>query len=561
MGTPSNINDVLKEMREQYRQNLPVKLAEINAAWEALQRAETPDAESVQTFYRLVHSLTGSGATFGMTALSEQARILEATIKENVKNAVRITEEVKKCIHMQWNDVKLAATRPDDESLDSSGVEESLNQEHASGKKEKGYVLLVEDDAEQAHNIEMQLGHFGYSVKVLHDTALLSAAVAEKMPVVIIMDVVFPKGATAGPLAIIELSDQIKANIPVIFISGRGDINARLSAVRAGAAAYYTKPVDIGVLIDKLDNLTSTVLPEYFKVLIVDDSPSLASFYALTLQSAGMETRVITDPFKMLDAISDFIPELILLDMYMPGCNGMELAKIIRQQESLVSTPIVFLSAETNMDKQFEAKQFGADDFLTKPIQADHLISAVTSRVQRYRTLRTFMVRDSLTGLLNHTKTKDELDVEIMRAERQKSMLVFAMIDIDFFKKVNDTYGHSTGDRVIKSLSRLLQQRLRKTDIIGRYGGEEFAVVLRDTDGESAFTALDNIRKAFEQIAQYSESEGEDFSVTFSCGLAEFPGFSTSAEISNAADKALYEAKRGGRNRVVMARRTAIKQD
>ncbi|TCV84161.1 diguanylate cyclase [Sulfurirhabdus autotrophica] len=561
MSTPSNINDVLREMREQYRQHLPVKLAEISAMWESLQHAEKLDADSVQTLYRLVHSLTGSGATFGLTALSEMARILETTISENVKNAEQITEEIKKRINAQWHDVMLAADRPDAESpqhSDKSGETETSNPV-APVKKEKGYVLLVEDDADQARNIELQLGHFGYSVKVLHDTMLLTAAVAEKTPMVIIMDVVFPEGAIAGPLAVIGLSDEIKAVIPVIFLSSRGDLNARLSAVRAGAAAYFTKPVDIGVLIDKLDSLTSEVLPEAFKVLIVDDSPSLASFYALTLQSAGMETLVVTDPFKMLDAISDFTPELILLDMYMPGCSGMELAKIIRQQESLVSTPIVFLSAETNMDKQLEAMQFGADDFLTKPIQADHLISAVTSKVQRYRTLRTFMVRDSLTGLLNHTKTKEELDVEIMRAERQKSMLVFAMIDIDFFKKVNDTYGHATGDRVIKSLSRLLQQRLRKTDIIGRYGGEEFAVVLRDTDGPSAFTALDNIRKAFEQIAQYSESGGENFSVTFSCGLAEFPGFSNAPEISNAADKALYEAKRGGRNRVVMARKSEKK--
>jgi len=201
--------------------------------------------------------------------------------------------------------------------------------------------------------------------------------------------------------------------------------------------------------------------------------------------------------------------------------------------------------------------QFGADDFLTKPIQPEHLVSSVTSRVRRYRILRTFMVRDSLTGLLNHVKTKEELDTEIMRAQRQKNSVVFAMIDIDFFKKVNDTYGHPTGDKVIKSISRLLQQRLRKSDVVGRYGGEEFAVILKDTDAASAFATLDDIRKAFEKISQHSDKG--DFSVTFSCGLAEFPKFSNSTEITNAADRALYEAKAAGRNCVVIAQPSVAK--
>ena len=556
MSKTTDLNDALRELSKRYQRDLPAKLAKIEALLDTLRETKNIEPEAAQTLHRLVHGLTGSGATFGLSALSDAARVLEATIKENLQDRIGgLPDDVLKKIAAQWGEVNAASS-----SYDSSPVLNAGNSAHAQtfikpeefANKESGYILLVEDDPEQAMNLQLQLGHFGYSVKVLHDTTMLNAAIAETVPDVIIMDVVFPEGHLAGPLTITGLFDEIKARIPVIFISSRGDIVSRLSAVRAGATAYFTKPVDIGVLIDSLDKLSASTKPEAAKILIVDDSPSLSSYYAITLQSAGMETVVVTDPLKVLDALSEFTPELILVDMYMPGCNGLELAKIIRQQESYVSTPIVFLSAETDVEKHLEAMQFGADDFLTKPILAAHLISSVDSRVQRYRILRSFMVRDGLTGLLNHTKIKEDLESEIMRAKRQKNSLVFAMLDIDFFKKVNDNYGHPEGDRVIKSLSRLLQQRLRKTDVIGRYGGEEFAVILKDTDTAGAFAILDNIRQAFEKILQHAEN-GE-FSVTFSCGVAAYPESATTSEISIAADKALYEAKHAGRNRVVIAR-------
>ncbi len=172
-------------------------------------------------------------------------------------------------------------------------------------------------------------------------------------------------------------------------------------------------------------------------------------------------------------------------------------------------------------------------------------------RAERMRIIRSFMERDSLTGLFNHTKAKKELDISVSRSERSSGELCFAMVDIDKFKSVNDTYGHPVGDRVIIALSRLLQQRLRKTDIIGRYGGEEFAVVLPDTDAASAFRVLNDIREIFSGI-RYQVDNG-DFAATFSCGIASIKDYRGSAEIGNAADRALYEAKNSGRNRVIIA--------
>jgi diguanylate cyclase (GGDEF)-like protein len=264
-----------------------------------------------------------------------------------------------------------------------------------------------------------------------------------------------------------------------------------------------------------------------------------------------MVVHVETTPEAGLNVIGSFNPDLILMDMYMPVCNGEDLCKIIRQYESFTSIPIVFLSSEADVQKQLNAMKIGADDFLTKGIDPEHLITSITTRIQRHRVLSSFMIRDSLTGLLNHTTSKKQLESMITKAQKLNTPLSFAMIDIDHFKKVNDTYGHPTGDKVIKSLSRLLQKRLRKTDSIGRYGGEEFAIVLWNTDAKSAKKILDEIREDFSKIEHLHE--GKVFFTTFSSGIAEFPGFVTSADLSNAADRALYVAKKQGRNQVCIS--------
>ena len=245
-----------------------------------------------------------------------------------------------------------------------------------------------------------------------------------------------------------------------------------------------------------------------------------------------------------------------MTDLYMPGCNGFDLARVIRQQNSYAAIPLVFLSSERREDQQISAMSLGGDAFLTKPVGAEQLISSIISRAERSRTLRSMMMRDGLTGLLNHSHLKEQLAIEIDRARRANAYLAFVMLDIDDFKAVNDTYGHPTGDRVLKSLAQVLTRRLRKTDIIGRYGGEEFAIILVNTTGERAHAIVDDIRDRFSKISQ--RHEDQRFTVTFSGGVAEFSRFTTGESLSNTADAALYEAKNGGRNQIVLAGDTKV---
>jgi len=259
----------------------------------------------------------------------------------------------------------------------------------------------------------------------------------------------------------------------------------------------------------------------------------------------------VSDPQQLLKQLADFHPDLVLMDMYLPGCTGDELARIIRQMESFVGLPIVFLSVESDFDRQLSAMGLGGDEFLTKPILPAQLVSVVGSRVRHYRKLRALMVQDSLTGLANHSRLQQALETEVARAVRQKIPLALVMIDIDYFKQVNDRFGHPVGDRVLQGLARFLRQRLRQSDVVARYGGEEFAVVMSNTDGANALMVTERLRSHFATLVHESDN-AESFSVTFSAGVAALTAQSTARALLLAADRNLYSAKERGRNCVVL---------
>jgi diguanylate cyclase (GGDEF)-like protein len=555
----------LDDLRASYAARVGDKIARLETTWNGLAQGAW-DAGTVHTLHRMAHSLAGSSATFGLPIIGARARALEQILKNVIDHGVPPEAEqraqIERCLDdlKQANDASHAEPVAENQAATIEGqgrhtaAQPSANHDPQVSKQlsagdqvDNRQLYLVFDDKELAQDLKVQLGYFGYIARY-SELSELASALRQVRPVALLIDAALLEHAGAEALAEIRRAELAA---PIIFLSRRDDLATRLKTVRAGGHAFFTIPPNIGGLIDTLDDLTARHEPEPYRILIVDDEAALAQHHALTLQQAGMRTATVSDPLQAMRALVDFRPDLILVDMYMPDCNGLELAAIIRQQEAYVSIPIVFLSSEANLDMQLEAMQSGGDDFLTKPIRSDQLVLAISSRVKRSQTLRSFMVRDSLTGLLKHTVIKERVEIEVARARRQSSRLVFAMIDIDHFKLINDTYGHATGDQVIRSLARLLQQRLRKSDAIGRYGGEEFAIVLPDTDGAAALKVFDELRDGFRRIRQ--QADGAMFYVTFSCGIAEFPHCADAPSLIAAADRALYQAKRAGRDRVILA--------
>ncbi|MBI9108270.1 MAG: diguanylate cyclase [Spirochaetales bacterium] len=544
-GISEKTNKKLFELRKDYIRKLPGRYNVIKK----LSVDATENGESIATLTDLrinIHKMAGSAATFGLEALTEAAKSFEVYIEELLSKNKTLSGKSSKELIRHLQNIREICADPE-KYTDPSDVIYPISD--FSDKQEKKIIFVLGEKDSISKDLSEQLGYFGYTVDILNNFSTLKNHMQEARNELLIMntDVIENKPMTAA--AIKKIKDDSNRHLGIIYFSDKDDFNVRLDCVKAGGDDFFTIPLDVSRLIDRVDSLTNDESMNPYHILIVDDDQEQVSYYALLLQQAGMITSVASDPKKVLDILSESKPDLILMDMYMPTCDGTELAAIIRQQEAFVSIPIVFLSFESNKDIQLEAIRLGADDFLTKPIKPSHLISAVASKAERNRQLRYFMERDSLTGLLNHTNIKEALYNEVLRAKRTEVNLCFGMIDIDHFKNVNDTHGHMSGDRVLKSLSRLLQDRLRRTDIIGRYGGEEFAVILLNTDIQNAELIMNNIRQSFSQIRQIS-TEG-DFYVTFSCGLACFPEFKAAADLNSAADQALYAAKDSGRNKIV----------
>jgi diguanylate cyclase (GGDEF)-like protein len=541
------VRERMEELSIKFARQLPDKVRELRAAVSRAQASAKRD-ENLEDVRGLAHKLAGSGSTFGFKDVSAVARRIE-----HHAGALLEGSGPEDDLGTLMSELETAAQKPQASTkislLESATMEEVEPSE--DGYRERLVLLWLTDEATR-NDLYHQLGFFGFPVECIDGPKTIEASVGGDQQVIVIIDVNVIRDDDECRRMLPQLKDSYSDRLSIIFVSEADTYDVRLSAVRFGGDAFFASPLDISQLIDATESLASRNEARPYHVLVVDDDPDQVSYLALTLQKAGMLTAVATDPRNVFEILVEEKPELILMDMYMPGATGVELAKLIRQQEAYVGIPIIFLSVETDPLKQFRAISQGGDDFISKPVDPIALVNAVRIRAERTRSMRFFMERDSLTGLLNHSNLREKLGQELQRAERMGHSLCFAMIDLDNFKSVNDTYGHLTGDRVLKSLARLLQERLRRTDVIGRYGGEEFGVILFDTTARDAARIMGEIRETFSQVRQ--QAGDRDFYVTLSCGIAGFPAYGTMNELTEAADSALYEAKEAGRDLVVAAR-------
>ncbi|MBA3946584.1 MAG: diguanylate cyclase [Herpetosiphonaceae bacterium] len=538
------LQDQLNLLRQQYARRLPDRLEDIVTSWQALRNDGSPVA-LLPGLHRAVHSLAGSGTTFGFTAMSETARTLEHFLHSIIERGGALSAE-----HEAQITVFIARLCESSQTYEPHAAQLAFASEAVvaavSEPATQSQIFIVAAPDAWVTDLANQLSYFGYSSRLFAGLDEAHVASQAAIPLALLIDHAHLAADATSTAMIAALRQRQAFPIPIIFIADHGDFASRLAAAQSGGRAYFIKPLDIGAVIDKLDVLISHHAPVPYRILIVDDDEILTNYFSQTLIQAGMTTCVVNDPLTVTVPLSEFRPDVILMDVYMPGCTGLELATVIRQQETYVGTPILFLSAQASMENQLMAIGLGADDFLQKPIAPDYLISWVASRAQRSRTLRFLMAHDSLTGVFKRSKLTEQLVLAVAHATRSGSPLTLAMLDIDHFKTVNVTYGHLAGDRAIKRLARLLQQQLPAPNVIGRYGGEEFVVLLPDTPLKPAIDLLEEISATFAQI-RHPIDHG-DFSVSVSCGLASFPEHATPTSLNHAADQALHAAKRAGRN-------------
>lgn len=298
------------------------------------------------------------------------------------------------------------------------------------------------------------------------------------------------------------------------------------------------------------------------RILVVDDNQDNIEIIATRLRYRGYEILEAGDGEQALALVREAAPDLLLLDVMLPDIDGYEISRRIKGDAGLPFIPIILVTARDSTQDKVAGLDAGADDYLTKPINFPELEARVRSmlRIKRLqdeleeknKELERLSISDGLTGLFNHRHIHGLLAEEFERVARTHDCMSVAMFDLDHFKTVNDTHGHQAGDRVLVDLADILREVARDVDRIGRYGGEEFMVLLPETCIDDAAVFVERVRREVARTA-FDVGRDEPLKMTLSAGVATYPHelIADVESLVRHADQALYSAKETGRNRVV----------
>ena len=293
------------------------------------------------------------------------------------------------------------------------------------------------------------------------------------------------------------------------------------------------------------------------KILVVDDIPANIEILKIHLSDVGYDILEACDGPQALDLLNEQGDDidLVLLDVMMPGMSGLDVLKNIRMQENLKNTPVILVTANADDQNVAEGLDLGAFDYIIKPYSLMVLLARVRTALrekERLDLLEKWATTDPLTELYNRRHFFDLADRELERSRRLKSELSFIMLDIDFFKQVNDQHGHLTGDNALILLSNILKDALRKVDFCCRFGGEEFVLCLPDTPSQGAWEVAERIRT---QVActPLPTQDNKEIYIQVSLGIASSKREHSVEVILKRADEALYKAKESGRNQTKVA--------
>jgi diguanylate cyclase (GGDEF)-like protein len=535
--------DTIKELRGQYLSEAYAKLAEADALLARL-AVEPRDRDAVEMLVRRFHGFAGSGTSYGfpgVTALGMQGEDMLRPCRDKGKAPDPEDLQVARGL---LNEIRDQLLRPVEDEGSETGAE--------SKPPQPPDILVVDDDPALVTMLTRLLEQEGMSVRVAGTRQQAIEIIGQRLPDGLVVDILLPDGSGY------DLVEKVRARpdgeaAAIVMISVRTGFLDRVEAIHCGADAFFEKPVDWETLLRRLQALLERSRSEPARVLSVEDDPAQAQFLRTVLGSAGYAVRVCAHPDALEPDLASFRPDLVLMDVRLPGVDGYALARLIRQDERYAALSIVFLTTAGELEAQIASVRAGGDEHLVKPVEPALLLSTVASRIERARFLRSLLNRDGLTRLLTHSAFVERARVAVAKKRRDEARRVaWVMMDLDRFKAINDAHGHPAGDRVIVALSALLRRRVRHGDTVGRYGGEEFALLLEDLNPADAQRLIDRLRDEFSRI-EIPTSDGKRLKATFSAGIAFLePG----VEIDRwhkAADDALYAAKAGGRNRVVLA--------
>lgn len=285
-------------------------------------------------------------------------------------------------------------------------------------------------------------------------------------------------------------------------------------------------------------------------VLVLDEDPSLLMYLKEGLEQRGWSVIATTLANKAIDYFHDMQPDCLVLDLLVPELGGVDIYETLQEKIRTHYIPTTIITKDCDTSTKIQVYRMGADDLMCKPLDLDELVARLDRQYRRKRWLERLVFVDELTGAYNRKFLLDSYHRVCSEARRTNEPFSVAMLDLDNFKKINDTYGHLAGDQVLSSFSKFIRERLRETDIFFRYGGEEFTLLLPRTDKEESRTLLLRMLTEFTTL-RYDFAEDPNYTISFSAGVCEVNEYDKPLQQwVEAADASLYQAKRKGKNRI-----------
>ncbi|MFV9857270.1 PleD family two-component system response regulator [Rickettsia sibirica] len=446
-------------------------------------------------------------------------------------------------------------------------------------------TILVVDDIEL--NIKLLTAKLlkEYYTVLTANSGKEALAILKKEKIdIILLDVMMPEMDGCEVCKTIK-TDPETTHIPVVMVTALSDIDDRVKGLEAGADEFLTKPINdtalfvrlkslsrMKSLIDelKLRNSTNALLGvtniemhDTFadkKILLINDDVVQAKNIKKMLLKLTQNVKVISNSDE-LDIINEYTPDLVIISSTLENDDPLRISVILRGKAEISGVVIILQIDEDGMPLVVKGIELGINDYFVYPIEESELLARIRTQLRRKQyqdNLRNDLeqsvnlaVKDGLTGLFNRRYFDIHLKQIIEKTNKESIKLYLLMCDIDNFKHVNDTYGHQAGDKVLTIVSRILKNTLRVTDLIARFGGEEFTILLTDIDISKAIETAERVRVKIEYMNFHIEDQIEPLKTTISIGVTKYKKEESIESFIERADKAMYEAKTTGKNKVV----------
>ncbi len=448
--------------------------------------------------------------------------------------------------------------------------------------KGKQSVLLVDDKPSNVEMLSMLLDGEGYTVLEAFSGAQALDIAVNQQPDIILLDIMMPKMDGYEVTRCLKSSAQTRT-IPVVLVTALNQISDQVKGLDAGADEFLSKPVNRIELIARVrallrmkafqeelkkelkqqhrfNHLPHIIHPhthEQDHILIIEDDPHRAEQLAVYLQRKQYKTYAASSSDEVDVITQESQPDLLLLDLMLNGVNGVDYLKALRSDPRYQNTPIITITDIDSLETKAECFDSGADDYIVRPFHYNELLARIQASLRRstcYTALKNNineLKQENTIDPLTNLKNRRFLDAflenifnnSIRYPSRNYSLI---MADIDHFKSINDKYGHTVGDYILRKVADLLADFVRSTDIVARYGGEEFCIVLPETPINAAHRLSEKIRHA---VMKQEYPKIDSKLITVSLGVSGFcPQDTCQLDALNRADSGLYQAKRNGRN-------------